>query len=90
MTTEFRAVPVVEPNSQGIQTTEPTTWRSMCLVADKEAVMYITTFATIAGVIIFCCYQLTHLTDCHSQNAYIGLLGTTLGVMIPSPFMRTH
>jgi len=68
----------------------PATWRSMCLVADKEAGVYLTTFFTIAGMIIFCCYQLTTLTDCHSQNAYMGLLGTIIGILLPSPVMKKH
>lgn len=82
---EFQAVAVEEQPA-----IEPATWRSMCLVADKEAVVYLTTLGVISGVIIFCCYQLTNLTDCHSQNAYIGLLCTTIGVVIPSPMMKKH
>lgn len=83
MNTEFTAVPVVERS-------EPTTWRSLCLIADKEAVVYLSTFIAISGVIVFCCYQLTHLTDCHSQNAYIGLLGTIIGILLPSPVMKKN
>ena len=82
---EFQAVPISEPREK-----EPTTWRSLCLIVDKEAVVYLTTFSTIAGIIIFCCYQLTHLKDCHSQNAYIGLLCTIIGILLPSPVIRKH
>jgi hypothetical protein len=82
---EFTPVAISEP-----RTIEHATWRSMCLVADKEAVVYLTTFSTIAGIIIFCCYQLTHLKDCHSQNAYIGLLCTIIGILLPSPVMKKH
>ena len=79
--------PVAVSESQAI---EPATWRSMCLVADKEAVVYLTTFFVIAGIIIFCCYQLTQLDDCHSQNTYIGLLCTIIGILLPSPVMKKH
>ena len=82
---DFQAVPISEP-----QSIETATWRSMCLVADKEAVVYLTTFSTIAGIIVFCCYQLTQLEDCHSQNAYIGLLCTIIGILLPSPVMKKH
>ena len=71
-----------------IENEDDRVWESMCLKCDKEAVVFISTLSVIGGVILFCCYQLSNLTDCHSQNAYMGLLGTSLGVFLPSPSMR--
>ena len=78
---EFTAVPAGENNENDI-------WRSCCIKADKQAVVYITTMTILSGIITFCCIQLTRLEDCNSQSTYISLLSATVGLIVPSPMMR--
>jgi len=63
-------------------------WRSCCIKADKQAVVYLTTMGILGGIIIFCCIQLTRLNDCNSQATYISLLSATVGLIVPSPMMN--
>ena len=35
------------------------------------------------AVITFCFYQLIHVPDCTDQQAYLGVLGMILGVLLP-------
>ena len=76
---EFEAVPIDEPPAERI------VWNSMCLRGDRDMIVYITTFFLIVLVVIFCFYQLIHLTSCSDQQAYLGILGMILGVLLPSP-----
>ena len=80
---EFTAVPVGENTNN-----ENDIWRSCCIKADKQAVVYITTMTILSGIITFCCIQLTRLEDCNSQSTYISLLSATVGLIVPSPMMN--
>jgi len=75
----FQAVPVNE------EVEERVIWNSLCLRGDKDAIVYLTTFSLISAVVGFCFYQLIHLTNCSDQQAYLGVLGMILGVLLPSP-----
>ena len=67
---------------------EQRVWKSCCILTDKDAVVYISTFSLIAGIAIFCCYQLTNLKGCSDQQAYLSVLGMILGTLLPSPIMN--
>ena len=65
------------------------TWRSMCIVADKNAIQYFTTITIICSVMSFCVYKLTSDTSCEAQNTYISLLTLLLGLLSPSPMFKS-
>jgi len=79
--------PVINTNGEE---EDKDTWRSCCIEMDKPAVVYLTTFSLISGISFFCCYQLTHLTGCSDQQAYLGILGMILGTLLPSPVMNNN
>lgn len=83
----FEAVPVNE-EIQRRPSHSSEVWRSCCIKADKQAVVYLTTMGILGGIVIFCCYQLTHLKSCSDQATYISLLSATVGLIVPSPMMR--
>lgn len=60
-------------------------WKCCCLVAYKEELIFFSVYAVLLSVVFFCFFQLATKADCHDQATYIGLLGTVLGVFIPSP-----
>ena len=64
-----------------------TAWQSLCLTCDREASVYFSIFFVVLVVISFCFYQLIHLTECESQNTYVGILTLMLGVLLPQPRM---
>ena len=65
--------------------TEDTTWRSMCLTMDKNAVQYFTTISIITGIMGFSIYKLSTDETCAGQTAYMGLLTMMIGLVAPSP-----
>ena len=60
-------------------------WKSCCVVLDRRAVQYFTQIIIIVGTMAFSLYQLTSLTDCEGQQAYLGLLTLLIGLIIPNP-----
>ena len=78
---EFQAVAV----GDNLENDDRIVWNSLCLRGDRDAIVYLTTFFLIASVVAFCFYQLIHLTSCSDQQAYLGVLGMILGVLLPSP-----
>ena len=61
------------------------TWKSCCMVLDRRAVQYFTQIFIIGGCMIFSVIQLTQLTDCESQQTYMGLLTLLIGILLPNP-----
>ena len=61
------------------------TWRSCCLRADKAFVQFITQAVMVSSVMGFTFFQLVAKPDCADQQAYLGILGIVLGVLLPSP-----
>ena len=84
---QFEAVPVND-DIQRRPSESAEVWRSCCMKVNKQMVVYMTTMGILGGIIIFCCYQLTHLTSCSDQATYISLLSATVGLIVPSPMMR--
>ena len=64
------------------------TWRSGCMIVNKNAVMYFTTIFIICGIMIFCIFKLTTDSSCEVQTAYMGLLTLLLGLVAPSPVFK--
>ena len=64
------------------------TWRSLCLVVDKNAVMYFTTIFIIVGIMIFCIFKLITDDSCVAQQSYMGLLTLLLGLVAPAPTFK--
>ena len=60
-------------------------WQSCCFTSDKQFVQFFTQSVMIASVMIFTFYQLINKTDCSDQQAYLGILGIVLGVLLPNP-----
>ena len=70
------------------ESTQSNTWRSCCLVVDKDMVRYFSQLTFIGLVIIVCVFKLIKDVSCTSQIAYSNMLSLTLGVLIPSPRIR--
>ena len=64
---------------------EDTTWRSMCITADKNVIQYFTQITIITGIMSFSIYKLTTNETCEAQQAYMGLLTMLIGLVLPSP-----
>ena len=60
-------------------------WYSCCFVLDRRAIQYFTQVFIIVGIMAFCIVQLYHLHSCEGQQAYLGLLTMSMGILIPSP-----
>ena len=65
-------------------------WKACCLDLDRRCIVYFVQMSTIIGIMIFCTYQLLHKPDCHSQQAYTGLLTLLIGIMCPSPNIKEN
>ena len=64
------------------------TWRSACLVMDKNAVMYFTQIGIIFFVICFAVFKLITDTTEGSQTIYMSLLTLCLGLVAPQPTFK--
>jgi hypothetical protein len=64
---------------------ENNTWKSCCFKLDKRAVQFFSQLIVISGVMIFSGCQLVRLESCNDQQAYLGLLSTMIGILIPHP-----
>jgi hypothetical protein len=64
-------------------------WRSCCLQIDAEFVMYMTKTLTLIGLIIFFSYELSVSETCEQSNIYQSLLCMVIGILIPSPRIKT-
>jgi hypothetical protein len=65
-------------------------WKWLCLTTDREAAVYFSTLFVMVLVLGFCFYQLIHNKACTDQQAYLSVLSMVLGVIVPSPVVRTH
>lgn len=83
--TNYGAVTVVQ---DGDPISERRIWHSCCLRIDQDMCVFLCTMGIMFLVMLFCCYQLVTLQDCHSQNAYIAVLGSLLGVLLPQPVLK--
>ena len=61
------------------------TWRSACLVVNKNAVMYFTQIGIIFFVICFAVFKLITNESCEVQTTYMSLLTLCIGIVAPSP-----
>ena len=64
------------------------TWRSACLVVNKNAVMYFTQIGIIFFVICFAVFKLITDTTEGSQTIYMSLLTLCLGLVAPHPTFK--
>ena len=64
-------------------------WNSCCLRIDQDACTFSVTMVGIFMVMIFSCIQLIRLSDCHSQNMYVSLLSGLVGILLPSPILKS-
>ena len=81
-------IKVVVPADNDDNNDDDNTWKSCCVHADKRAISFFSQLSISILVIVFCLYQLIHLTTCDDRQAYIGLLTLILGVWLPAPAMR--
>jgi hypothetical protein len=63
------------------------TWNSCCMTLDKRATLFFTQLIISLLIMVFCIYQLVHLTDCNSQQTYISMLTLVVGLWLPQPQM---
>ena len=63
-------------------------WHSCCLRIDQDACTFSVTMVGVFIVMLFSCYQLVTLENCHSQNTYVALLSSLIGVLLPSPILK--
>ena len=70
------------------QEEQKNTWRSLCLVMDKNAVMYFSQIIIIFFVMCFAIYKLTTNESCEAQTTYMSLLTLCIGVIAPSPTFK--
>ena len=70
------------------QEEQKNTWRSLCLVMNKNAVMYFTQVIIIFFVMCFAIYKLTTNESCEAQTTYMSLLTLCIGVIAPSPQLK--
>ena len=64
------------------------TWRSACLVVNKNAVMYFTQIGIIFFVICFAVFKLITDTTEGSQTIYMSLLTLCVGIVSPQPTFK--
>ena len=64
------------------------TWRSMCLVTDKNAVMFFIQVGIIFFVMCFTIFKLITDTPEGAQTTYMSLLTFCIGVIAPSPTFK--
>ena len=64
------------------------TWRSLCLVMDKNAVMYFTQVSIIFLVMCFAVAKLLTNGSCEAQTTYISLLTLCIGIIAPAPTFK--
>ena len=66
------------------------TWRSFCLVMNKNAVMYFTQVGIIFFVMGFAIFKLATNESSESQTIYMSLLTLCIGVISPSPTFKKY
>ena len=64
------------------------TWKSACLVMDKNAVMYFTQVGIIFFVICFAVFKLITDNSEGSQTIYMSLLTLCVGIVSPQPTFK--
>ena len=64
------------------------TWRSLCLVVNKNAVMYFTQVGIIFSVMCFAVFKLITDTSEGAQTTYMSLLTLCIGIISPAPTFK--
>ena len=67
------------------QEEQKNTWRSACLIVNKNVVMYFTQVGIIFLVMCFAIYKLSTDENTEAQQIYMGLLTLCIGIVAPSP-----
>lgn len=84
---EYNAVPTAA-HTDGIDIATRRVWHSCCLRIDQDMCIFLCTMGAIFAIMGFCGYQLITLRDCHSQNMYVAILSSLIGVLLPSPVLK--
>ena len=63
-------------------------WKSCCLYADKDAIMYFSQIFVLFCFLSFCCLQLVRLESCEGQQLYSSLVTLCLGILCPNPRIK--
>ena len=61
------------------------TWKSCCLVIDREFTMFFVKYAILIGLLVFFAVELHFATDCSEQQLFMSMLTLIVGLAIPSP-----
>lgn len=67
---------------------EDNTWKSACLVCNKNAVNFFTQVAIISGVMMFSIYKLSTVNTPEQETIYLSLLSACLGILSPQPMFK--
>lgn len=55
-------------------------WRSCCIMADKDMVVYLSQIGFSMGILGFSCFQLTKYSDqCNIASPYYSLISFSMG-----------
>ena len=64
---------------------KPRTWRSGCIEADRQSVVYFGQLSVSFSVLVFCATMLVRANgDCDKSSPYIGLISFILGKTLSS------
>jgi hypothetical protein len=75
-----------EPEPAGAVTNDQLkVWRSCCLVADKNMIVYLSQMIFALMILLFSCFQLTKYSDqCNIASPYYSLISFILGKLLSS------
>ena len=63
-------------------------WRSCCLTADKNVVIFGSQMGVLTGLLIFSAAMLATAESCEASNMYLSLLTMVLGILMPNPRLK--
>ena len=64
------------------------TWRSLCLVVNKNAVQFFVQVGIIFLVMCFAVFKLITNESCEVQTTYMSLLTLCIGIIAPQPTLK--
>ena len=70
------------------QNTIDKTWKSCCVIVDRNAVKYFIQVITIGGLFTTSLVMLIVDTECVAQRGWASLLTLSIGILCPSPKMN--